>query len=75
MPVGDFGFALGQELEMRALGTEHEFMLSDPVVVTSSCMAMLTHVIGLVATKERDAIVHINVPAAAQPPGVRAQKW
>jgi len=55
----DFGHAVGQELEMKALGTEHELMHGESVAVDSSYMAVLAHVLGLVTTKERDAILQM----------------
>merc|ERR1719284_1979267 len=46
----DFGHAIGQELEMHALGTEHELTHGESVAVDMAFMACLSNVAGLIDT-------------------------
>merc|ERR1712178_13938 len=53
----DFGHAVGQNLEMSALGTEHELMHGEAVACDMAYMSVLSCVLGLITTEERDAIL------------------
>merc|ERR1719230_1744564 len=50
----DFGHATGQDLEMSALGTEHELMHGESVAVDIALMTVLAQQIGLITEAERD---------------------
>merc|ERR1719198_2453445 len=50
----DFGHAFGQELEMHALGTEHELTHGEAVNVDMAFMAVLACRLGAVTPHERD---------------------
>jgi len=53
----DFGHAVGQNLEMSALGTEHELMHGEAVACDMAYMTVLSSVLGLITTEQRDAIL------------------
>lgn len=55
----DFGHAVGQELEMRALGTEHELMHGEAVAVDMAYMTVLSCVLGYVTVAERDMVLQM----------------
>merc|ERR1719353_481418 len=55
----DFGHAVGQCLEMEALGTEYELMHGEAVACDMAYMTVLSHVLGLVSTTERDSILQM----------------
>ena len=50
----DFGHTVGQELEMHALGTEHELTHGESVAVDMAYMTCLSNVMGLLSNDERD---------------------
>merc|ERR1719408_140330 len=50
----DFGHAVGQDLEMAALGTEHELMHGESVAVDMALMTVLAQQIGLLDEAQRD---------------------
>jgi 3-dehydroquinate synthase len=50
----DFGHAVGQDLEMAALGTEHELMHGESVAVDMALMTVLAQQLGLLSETERD---------------------
>merc|ERR1719160_1549043 len=62
----DFGHAVGQNLEMTALGTEYELMHGEAVATDMAFMTVLSNVLGLISAAERDSILHMlrrcNVP-------------
>merc|ERR1719261_1964093 len=49
----DFGHAIGQNLEMKSLGTKYELMHGEAVAVDMAYMAVLSNVLGLVSDGER----------------------
>merc|ERR1719373_887248 len=53
----DFGHAVGQNLEMIALGTEHELMHGEAVACDMAYMTVLSHVLGHLSAADRDAIL------------------
>merc|ERR1719382_2101475 len=53
----DFGHAVGQNLEMSALGTEDELMHGEAVATDMAFMTVLAHVRGLITAAERDRIL------------------
>ena len=53
----DFGHTIGQELEMHALGTEHELTHGESVAVDMAFMACLSNVAGLIDAATRDRIL------------------
>jgi 3-dehydroquinate synthase len=53
----DFGHAVGQNLEMIALGTEHELMHGEAVACDMAYMTVLSHVLGHLSATDRDAIL------------------
>jgi 3-dehydroquinate synthase len=55
----DFGHAVGQELEMRALGTEHELMHGEAVAVDMAYFTVLSWVLGSITTEDRDTILQM----------------
>merc|ERR1719428_780949 len=55
----DFGHAVGQCLEMEALGTEYELMHGEAVACDMAYMSVLSHVLGLISTTERDSILQM----------------
>jgi len=55
----DFGHAVGQELEMAALGTEHELMHGEAVSCDMAYMTVLSNVLGLISIHERDEILNM----------------
>jgi 3-dehydroquinate synthase len=50
----DFGHAVGQDLEMAALGTEHELMHGESVAVDMALMTVLAQQLGMLSEAERD---------------------
>merc|ERR1712072_1219449 len=50
----DFGHCLGQDLEMAALGTEHELMHGESVAVDMALMTVLSAQLGLMSVEQRD---------------------
>jgi len=50
----DFGHAVGQDLEMAALGTKHELMHGESVTVDMALSTVLSQQIGLITKAERD---------------------
>merc|ERR1719191_1026377 len=55
----DFGHAVGQNLEMTALGTEYELMHGEAVACDMAYMTVLSNVLGNISTAERDSIIHM----------------
>merc|ERR1712048_370970 len=55
----DFGHGVGQNLEMKSLGTENELMLGEAVAVDMAFMAVLSNVLGLVTDAQRDRILNL----------------
>merc|ERR1711937_918054 len=55
----DFGHAVGQCLEMEALGTEYELMHGEAVACDMAYMTVLSNVLGLISTSERDSIIQM----------------
>merc|ERR1711953_1063271 len=55
----DYGHAIGQNLEMKSLGTEHELMHGEAVAVDQAFMSVLANVLGLVTDAERDRILNM----------------
>jgi 3-dehydroquinate synthase len=53
----DFGHAIGQDLEMQALGTEHYLMHGEAVAVDMAYMSVLSNVLGLISSEDRDAML------------------
>merc|ERR1712032_1639 len=53
----DFGHAIRQNLEMEALGTEHELMHGEAVAVDMAYMSVLANVLGKITAEERDSIL------------------
>jgi len=53
----DFGHAVGQNLEMSALGTEDELMHGEAVACDMAYMSVLSCIRGLISAAERDAIL------------------
>jgi len=62
----DFGHAIGQNLEMKSLGTNYELMHGEAVAVDMSFMTVLSNTLGLVTDAERDRI--LNMLRAVQVP-------
>merc|ERR1712070_437090 len=50
----DFGHAVGQDLEMAALGTESELMHGESVAVDMALMTVLAQHIGRISEEQRD---------------------
>merc|ERR1712137_898853 len=55
----DFGHATGQDLEMAALGTEHELMHGESVATDMALMTVLAQQIGLITESERDRTINM----------------
>jgi 3-dehydroquinate synthase len=55
----DFGHAVGQELEMRALGTENELMHGEAVAVDMAYFTVLSCVLGNITAEDRDTILQM----------------
>merc|ERR1712087_982528 len=53
----DFGHAIGQNVEMKALGTEHELMHGEAVACDMAYMTVLANVLGKLSVSDRDAIL------------------
>merc|ERR1719169_366514 len=55
----DFGHATGQDLEMAALGTEHELMHGESVACDMALMTVLAQQIGLISESDRDRTLNL----------------
>merc|ERR1719408_673659 len=55
----DFGHATGQDLEMAALGTQHELMHGESVAVDMALMTVLAHQLGQLSDSERDRTLNM----------------
>merc|ERR1712217_638899 len=55
----DYGHAIGQNLEMKSLGTKNELMHGEAVAVDMAFMSVLANVLGLVTDAERDRILNL----------------
>merc|ERR1719171_2746613 len=55
----DFGHCVGQDLEMAALGTEHELMHGESVACDMALMTVLAQQIGLMTKAERDRTLNM----------------
>merc|ERR1719229_1080344 len=55
----DFGHAVGQNLEMTALGTEHELMHGEAVAVDMAFMTVLSPLLGNLTEEQRDRILNL----------------
>merc|ERR1711904_128058 len=55
----DFGHAVGQNLEMTALGTEYELHHGEAVATDMAYMTVLSNVLGLISAAERDRILQM----------------
>merc|ERR1719387_402515 len=55
----DFGHAVGQCLEMEALGTEYELMHGEAVACDMAYMTVLSNVLGNLTNTERDSILQM----------------
>jgi 3-dehydroquinate synthase len=55
----DFGHAVGQDLEMAALGTENELMHGESVACDMALMTVLAQELGLLSEAERDRTLNV----------------
>jgi 3-dehydroquinate synthase len=55
----DFGHAVGQDLEMAALGTEHELKHGEAVAVDMALMTVLAQQLGLLSEADRDRTLNM----------------
>merc|ERR1712050_93769 len=55
----DFGHTVGQDLEMAALGTEHELMHGESVAVDMVLMTVLAQQLGLLSESQRDRTLNM----------------
>jgi len=55
----DFGHAVGQELEMKALGTKFELMHGEAVATDMAYMTVLAAVLGELSLEDRDRILQM----------------
>merc|ERR1712187_64917 len=55
----DFGHCIGQDLEMAALGTEHELMHGESVACDMAFMAVLSEHLGLISAVQRDRTLNM----------------
>jgi 3-dehydroquinate synthase len=55
----DFGHSVGQDLEMAALGTEHELMHGESVAVDMALMTVLSSHLGLISSDVRDRTLNM----------------
>merc|ERR1712190_678607 len=55
----DFGHCIGQDLEMAALGTEHELMHGESVACDMAFMAVLSEHLGLISEEQRDRTLNM----------------
>merc|ERR1711988_1776620 len=55
----DFGHAIGQNLEMKSLGTKYELMHGEAVTVDMSYMTVLSNTLGLITDSQRDRILNL----------------
>ena len=55
----DFGHAVGQDLEMAALGTENELMHGESVACDMALMTVLAQELGLLTEAERDRTLNM----------------
>merc|ERR1719401_1024308 len=53
----DFGHCVGQNLEMAALGTEHELKHGEAVACDMAYMIVLSNVLGKISAEERDSML------------------
>mmetsp|Transcript_12390 Transcript_12390/g.25177 ORF Transcript_12390/g.25177 Transcript_12390/m.25177 type:complete len:344 (+) Transcript_12390:1-1032(+) len=55
----DFGHGVGQNLEMLALGTEHELMHGEAVATDMAFMTVLSQLLGNITEEQRDRILKL----------------
>merc|ERR1711904_519885 len=55
----DFGHSIGQNLEMKSLGTKDELMHGEAVAVDMAFMSVLSNVLGHVTDAERDRVLNL----------------
>merc|ERR1712187_1058828 len=55
----DYGHAIGQNLEMKSLGTKDELMHGEAVAVDMAFMSVVANVLGLVTDAQRDRILNL----------------
>merc|ERR1711972_766878 len=55
----DFGHAVGQNLEMSALGSEDELMHGEAVACDMAFTTVLSEILGRISTSQRDAILNM----------------
>merc|ERR1719217_1806563 len=55
----DFGHAVGQCLEMEALGTEYELMHGEAVACDMAYMTVLSYTLGNISSTDRDSILNM----------------
>merc|ERR1712216_1066500 len=55
----DFGHSVGQDLEMAALGTEHELMHGESVAVDMALMTVLSAQLKLISVEDRDRTLNM----------------
>merc|ERR1712050_54304 len=55
----DFGHCIGQDLEMAALGTEHELMHGESVACDMAFMTVLSEHLGLISETQRDRTLNM----------------
>lgn len=55
----DFGHAVGQDLEMAALGTNHELMHGESVTTDMALSTVVAQRIGLITEAQRDRIINM----------------
>jgi len=55
----DFGHAVGQNLEMSALGTDDELKHGEAVACDMAYMSVLSNILGLITIEQRDEILNV----------------
>jgi 3-dehydroquinate synthase len=55
----DFGHGIGQNLEMSSLGKADELMHGEAVACDMAFMSVLSHLLGLITSNQRDAILNL----------------
>merc|ERR1712232_675343 len=55
----DFGHAVGQNLEMSALGTDDELKHGEAVACDMAYMSVLSNILGLITIEQRDSILNV----------------
>jgi len=55
----DYGHAIGQNLEMRSLGTDNALMHGEAVAVDMAFMAVLSNTLGFLSDAHRDQILNL----------------